>query len=186
LWARYAGGDWSDWLLRRELAAAFAWGPHAKKSPKAQAAAPTLQAQVCDEHGGLHTPAPAGRSQHGLSVQTRPDAHGLVALQAASGAGQDPAMSTQATPPPPILEKHTQSGDPLVFSVQADWQTPWLPAVEPPPVPPTHWPEQHWLFFLHALPLALHSCAPAARVPRARVPAATPTRPRSVCRRDRA
>ena len=55
------------------------------------------------------------------------------------------------------------------------------------PDAPTQLLLQHWLFFLHGLPLRLAAAALAARPPSARAPAAAiPTRPCRACRRDRA
>jgi hypothetical protein len=60
------------------------------------------------------------------------------------------------------------------------------PGRGPCPVPTPQLPEQHWLFFLHALPLPLQAWALTARPLSARTPLATiPARPRRAWRRDR-
>jgi hypothetical protein len=75
----------------------------------------------------------------------------------------------------------------LPLSWQAGWQEPSLLLVEPVPVPPAQLPEQHWPFFLHALPSLLQAWALTARPLRATAPlAAIPAKPRRVWRRDRA
>jgi hypothetical protein len=55
--------------------------------------------------------------------------------------------STQSVPHSVVDPPHPVAG----------WQTPALCAVEPLPVPPTQFLEQHWSFLLQVLPLALQA-----------------------------
>jgi hypothetical protein len=64
-----------------------------------------------------------------------------------------------------LMQGHKRKQVPLLSTLPAGQpQTPSLLLVEPPPVPPSQWREQHWPFFLHALPLALHASAALVRL----------------------
>jgi hypothetical protein len=100
---------------------------------------------------------------------------------------QDAMLAAQQARVQHTVGSGNEQAAPRGVHVAAAWQTPALWAVEPLPVPPTQLFEQHWEFFLHALPLALQSAATVTR-PRgaASAPMATaPARPRRVWRRDR-
>jgi hypothetical protein len=87
------------------------------------------------------------------------------------------AIPTAAWHPTPPTSEQATAQLPFTFTV---------PGGKGEQTPPLQLWEQHWGFFLHALPARFQASALASRPLRARAPAAAaPAGPRSVCRRDR-
>jgi hypothetical protein len=99
---------------------------------------------------------------------------GLIAAAGSEGPGVDANAAWHPTPP---TSEQATAQLPFTFTV---------PGGQGEQTPPLQLWEQHWGFFLHALPARFQASALASRPLRARAPAAAaPAGPRSVCRRDR-
>ncbi len=72
------------------------------------------------------------------------------------GQGAPGLLAAQQARPQHAPGSRNEQAAPVGAHGGAAWQTP-LRLVAPLPVPPTQLFEQHWPFFVHALPLTLHS-----------------------------